>query len=111
LLAPVGSETFDLIASNPPYIAAEDMAKLPIGVRQYEPHQALDGGPGGFGVFDRLIAAATRHLAPGGHLVVEIGSPQEQPARARLSATADFALGPTVMDGSGHPRVLIARRV
>jgi release factor glutamine methyltransferase len=111
LLAPVANEMFDLIVSNPPYIPAEDMASLPIGVRQYEPHQALDGGPGGFVVFDRLIAEATRRLRPGGHLVVEIGSPQEQPARARLGAMAEFALGPTVMDGSGHPRVLIARRV
>src|SRR5260370_18191003 len=75
LLAPVDSEAFDLIVSNPPYIPAEDMAKLPIGVRQYEPHQSLDGAPGGFVVFDRLTAEATKHLAPGAHPVVEIGSP------------------------------------
>jgi release factor glutamine methyltransferase len=111
LLAPVAGETFDLIVSNPPYIPTEDLPKLPIGVRQYEPVVALDGGPGGFAVFDRLVAQARQHLAPGGSLVVEIGSPQEQPARARLAAVKEFTLAATVFDSSGHPRVLIARRV
>jgi len=110
LLDPVAGESFDLVVSNPPYIPTEDLPKLPIGVRQYEPHLALDGGPGGFIVFDHLIAQCVERLAPGGHFVVEIGSPQEQPARARLAARAEFTLGPTVMDSSGHPRVLIARR-
>jgi release factor glutamine methyltransferase len=110
LLGPVAGRSFDLVVSNPPYIAADDLPKLPIGVRQYEPKVALDGGPGGFVVFDRLIDQAAKHLANGGHLVVEIGAPQEQPARARLAAIAEFTLGPTVMDSAGHPRVLIARR-
>jgi release factor glutamine methyltransferase len=110
LLAPVANESFDLIVSNPPYIATEDLPKLPIGVRQYEPLLALDGGPGGFAVFDRLIDQARARLASGGHLVVEIGAPQEQPARARLAAMPEFSLGPTVLDSGRHPRVLIARR-
>lgn len=110
LLDPVAGRSFDLVVSNPPYIAAEDMPNLPIGVRQYEPHVALDGGPGGFAVFDRLVVQAAKHLASGGHLVVEIGTPQEQPARGRLAATDELTLGPTVMDSAGHPRVLIARR-
>jgi release factor glutamine methyltransferase len=110
LLAPLAGEMFDLIVSNPPYIPTEDIPKLPIGVRQYEPHAALDGGPGGFGVFDRLIAQAAKQLAPGGHLVFEIGSPQEQPARARIEALSGLELGPTIMDAARHPRVLIARR-
>ncbi len=111
LLGPLAGETFDLIVSNPPYIAADDLPKLPVGVRHYEPMLALDGGPGGFAVFDRLVEQARRQLTSGGHLVVEIGSPQEQPARARLGAVAEFVLGPTVFDSAGHPRVLVARRV
>lgn len=107
-LAP--DETFDIIVSNPPYIASEDMPKLPVGVRQYEPHTALDGGPGGFAVFDRLIAEGRGHLAPGGHLILEIGSPQEKPARERLSAIPEFSLFPTIFDFSGHPRVLHVER-
>ena len=111
LFAPIPTgEQFDFILSNPPYIAHEDMAKLPVGVRHYEPHLALDGGPGGFAVFDRLVAQARQFLKPGGYLVVEIGSPQEGHARQRVSAYPEYDLGKTIRDGSGHPRVLVARR-
>jgi release factor glutamine methyltransferase len=111
LYAPLQSdEQFEFIVSNPPYITDEDMAKLPIGVRNYEPHQALRGGPGGFVVFDRLIAESTKRLVSGGYLIVEIGSPQEKPARDRLAAIAELTLLPTVFDFSGHPRVLVAER-
>jgi release factor glutamine methyltransferase len=78
-------------------------------VRDYEPHTALDGGPGGYAVFERLIREAPRHLKPGGYLIVEIGSPQEGPARQRIEAVAVYELAATVKDGSGHPRVLRAR--
>jgi release factor glutamine methyltransferase len=110
VLAALGAEErFDLIASNPPYIPTEELARLPIGVRDYEPRQALDGGPGGFVIFDRLVDQAPRHLKPGGWLVVEIGSAQEGPARRRISAVPGFDLRKTVLDGSAHPRVLVAR--
>jgi release factor glutamine methyltransferase len=110
LFGPVpAGERFDFILSNPPYIAREDMESLPVGVRHYEPHLALDGGPGGYAVFDRLVAEAPRFLEPGGYLIVEIGSPQEGPARERIGARSDYDLGKTVRDGSGHPRVLVAR--
>jgi release factor glutamine methyltransferase len=111
LFAPLASEEqFHFIVSNPPYIADEDMAKLPIGVREYEPHQALQGGPGGFVVFDRLIAESRSRLLSGGHLIIEIGSPQEKPARERLTAIAELVLAPTIYDFSGHPRVLRAQK-
>jgi release factor glutamine methyltransferase len=109
LFAPLSpEERFDFILSNPPYIGHEDMPSLPAGVRDYEPHIALDGGPGGYAVFDRLIEAAPCYLKPGGYLIVEIGSPQEEPARQHLTANPRYALGPTIKDGSGHPRVLRA---
>ena len=105
-----GEARFDFILSNPPYIAHEDIPTLPRGVRDYEPHLALDGGPGGFAIFDRLIAGAVPHLRPGGYLIVEIGSPQEKPAREQLANRGDYELGETIRDGSGHPRVLSARK-
>jgi release factor glutamine methyltransferase len=105
-----GQERFDFILSNPPYIAHEDIPALPRGVRDYEPHLALDGGPGGFTVFDRLIDGVVDYLVPGGCLIVEIGSPQEKPARERLINHRDYELGETIRDGSGHPRVLRARK-
>lgn len=103
-------EKFDFILSNPPYIAREDLDRLPVGVRQYEPILALDGGAGGYAVLDRIIAGAGEFLHPGGHLILEIGAPQEQPVRQRIESCPDFELAPTVHDYSGHPRVLVARR-
>ncbi len=102
-------ERFDFIVSNPPYIPQKDIATLEIGVRDYEPHLALDGGADGFAVFDRLIAEAPQHLKPGGYLLIEIGSPQEAPARERILAHDSYELGKTIFDGSGHPRVLRAQ--
>src|SRR5262249_41634264 len=111
LFAPIPPlEQFDFILSNPPYIAHEDMDKLPVEVRHYEPHVALDGGPGGFAVFDRLGGPARQSRKPGGYLILETGSPQEKRARQRITACPGYDLGKTVRDGSGHPRVLVARR-
>jgi release factor glutamine methyltransferase len=110
MFAPIpADERFDFVLSNPPYIAREDLDRLPAGVRDYEPHLALNGGPGGYVVFDRLIGQARDYLAPGGWLIVEIGAPQEEPARRRIAALGRYELTPTVHDYSGHPRVLCAR--
>lgn len=110
LFAPLpADEQFDFIISNPPYIATEEIARLAPGVRDYEPRLALDGGPDGYAVFDRLIAGARPHLKPGGHLIVEIGAPQEGPARSRLQREG-YAVADTIHDYSGHPRVLRATR-
>jgi release factor glutamine methyltransferase len=108
MLAP--DERFDFILSNPPYIPHGDIPALPVGVRDFEPHTALDGGPDGYAVFDRLIAGAPERLKPGAYLIVEIGSAQEEPARQRIEALGAFDLGKTIFDGSGHPRVLRAKR-
>jgi release factor glutamine methyltransferase len=110
LFGPLTSgERFDFILSNPPYIPHDDLAKLPAGVRDYEPHLALDGGANGFAVFDRLVAEAPAWLNPGGYLLIEIGSPQEGPGRERIVRHAGYELAKTIHDGSGHPRVLMAR--
>lgn len=111
LLGPIPpGERFDFILSNPPYIPHDEIAKLAPGVRDYEPHSALDGGIDGFAVFERLIAAAPAHLKPGGYMLIEIGSPQEKEARERFARHEGYELDNTVYDGSGHPRVLVARR-
>lgn len=110
LFAPLPAEVrFDFMVSNPPYIPDEAMGDLPRGVRDYEPHLALNGGPGGFAVLDRILAQAGKFLVPGGHLILEIGAPQHEPARARIAAVPGFHLSPTIYDGSNHPRVLVAQ--
>lgn len=111
LLGPVGSlGPFDAIVSNPPYIATAVIATLEPGVRDYEPHVALDGGPDGLDVLRRLIDQAVPLIKPGGRLLLEIGSDQEAPARSLLAARPELELAPTVRDGAGHPRVLKATR-
>ncbi len=111
LFAPVPEgERFDFVVSNPPYIPREEIAKLAPGVRDYEPHLALDGGPDGYAVLERLVAGASERLEAGGYLIVEIGAPQEGEARRRIAARDGFELAATVHDYSGHPRVLLARR-
>jgi release factor glutamine methyltransferase len=110
LLAPLAAEErFDFMLSNPPYIAREDWEKLPIGVRQYEPRLALDGGPGGYQVITRLLERAGDHLHPGGYLILEIGAPQEQTVRTLVQALPAFTLEPTIHDHGRLPRVVRAR--
>jgi release factor glutamine methyltransferase len=110
LFAPLEpDERFDFILSNPPYIAHEELAKLPVGVRDYEPKPALDGGPGGFALLERLLDEARKYLEPGGHLIVEIGAPQEKPARERFERYTEYDMAATIHDYSGHPRILRAR--
>ena len=104
-------QTSDFILSNPPYIPTSDVERLDPVVRDFEPSLALDGGPDGFQVFDRLIEDAPTRLAEGGWLMVEIGADQEAAARQRVGAVPGLDLIPTIRDGDGHPRVIAARRV
>ena len=68
----LSAEEYDLILSNPPYVKASSMRKLPEEYRK-EPEAALASGRDGLEHTRRIIAAAPRHLNPRGRLVVEIG--------------------------------------
>lgn len=108
--AAAGEGPFDAILSNPPYIATDEIDALEPGVRDNEPHLALDGGPDGLAVVSRLIAGAPSRLKPGGHLILEIGSAQERPVRDLIAAQEALVLAPTVRDAANHPRVVRACR-
>ena len=69
---------FDLVVSNPPYVASADIATLAPEVREHDPRHALDGGADGLAAYRAIAADAPRLLEPGGHLVVEIGAGQER---------------------------------
>ena len=98
---------FDLIVSNPPYIASSDIAALPPEVRR-DPLRALDGGDDGLACYRTIAGQVTRLLAPGGHVVVELGIGQE-PDVAELFRGAGLAVSPARRDLAGVPRALIAR--
>jgi release factor glutamine methyltransferase len=111
LFAPfVPGDQFDLIASNPPYVADEEMAALPADVRLHEPHLALQAGPQGLDVISRLIEGARRHLVAGGELLIEI-SPEQASAVSALVGKAGFLEGARILkDMAGQVRVVLARR-
>ncbi|MCB1494149.1 MAG: peptide chain release factor N(5)-glutamine methyltransferase [Bauldia sp.] len=67
---------FDLVVSNPPYIAGEEIAGLPVAVRNHDPHIALDGGRDGVAIYPQLFDVMQALLPPRGIALVEIGSGQ-----------------------------------
>ena len=70
------SGRFDLIVSNPPYIARAEMPGLAEEVRNHEPDIALSDGGDGLGAYRKIAAEVGRYLAPGGRLLLEIGPTQ-----------------------------------
>lgn len=111
LLAPVPPEArFDLIVSNPPYVAAGELEGLAPEVKDHEPRVALLAGERGTEVIERLVPQAAEHLSPGGHLLVEI-SPMVHDRVAALIASDDrYEPGPTIKDSARLPRVVQATR-
>jgi release factor glutamine methyltransferase len=99
------AEAFDLIASNPPYIAAGD-EHLP--ALRHEPARALTDGGDGLRHLTRLIDGARRHLRSGGWLLLEHGFDQADAVAARLQG-AGFREIEAVRDSGGHRRVACAR--
>ncbi|MGH9417655.1 MAG: peptide chain release factor N(5)-glutamine methyltransferase [Terriglobales bacterium] len=100
---------WDLVVSNPPYVAAAELAGLQAEVRDHEPRAALVAGPAGTEVYARLIPAAHAGLRPGGWLVLELGYAAAEAVREMLGAGWE---GVTVRpDLQGWPRVLLARRL
>jgi release factor glutamine methyltransferase len=98
---------FDVIVSNPPYVASSDIAALAPEVRDFDPRSALDGGRDGLNFYRAIAAAAPGLLAPGGAVIVELGIGQLEPATA-LMAAAGLAPAPPRPDLSGVPRALTA---
>ena len=101
---------FDLVVSNPPYIASAEIATLAPEVRDHDPRLALDGGPDGLAAYRAIAADAGRLLATGGMLVVELGAGQED-AITRLFTQAGLAVpAPARKDLGGIARALLASR-
>jgi len=109
LFEPWGAELrFDVIVSNPPYVAEADAARLPATVREFEPNLALLAGPDGLAVVRRLIAGAPQHLRPGGDLLAEVAFNQAAAVQGLLDGTVWNGIV-TYRDALGHERVVHAR--
>ena len=102
-------ECFDLILSNPPYVAQMDYNNLSSEVREFEPDLALFGGGDGFDIYRRLIPASFRYLSTGGYLLLELGAGQAGEVE-RLASEAGFFTETVVKDLQGIPRCLAARK-
>jgi len=105
------SGPFDLIVSNPPYIAACVIPTLDAEVRGHDPMAALDGGPDGLDAYRAIFSEIARRpglLAPGGALAVEIGYDQAEAVTA-LGRKAGFSDVTLARDLAGHPRVVTLR--
>lgn len=100
---------FDLIVSNPPYIAAAEMAGLSPDVRLWEPEMALTPGGDGLAPYRAIAAGALAHLTDGGRLIVEIGPTQgaDVSAMFRAAGLVEISVHP---DLDGRDRIVCARR-
>jgi release factor glutamine methyltransferase len=107
--APICSHRkFDLILSNPPYIAEGELARLEPEVARFEPEMALMGGKDGLDFYRRIAREAASHLNADGEVIVEVGAGQA-PAVAALLQAGGFQRLELLRDLAGHQRVVRAR--
>jgi len=106
----VDQHPFDLIVSNPPYIATAQIEALDRSVRDYEPLGALDGGLDGLQFHRRIFSASPARLRSGGRLMLEIAFDQSEPAQLVAAEHADFEQITLLKDYAGNERVLAAVR-
>jgi release factor glutamine methyltransferase len=100
-------ELFDLIVSNPPYIAREEIASLQPEVRLFDPKAALDGGWDGLEAYRAIASQAARRLNPGGLLLLEIGANQGETV-SRIFSRAGFGRIEVQKDLAGLDRLVLA---
>ena len=104
-IASVVEGPFDLLVSNPPYIAHNEITSLAPEVKNYDPTVALDGGDDGLAAYRAIAADAKQLLAPGARMFVELGAGQEAAVRD-LFTNVGLIAGIARTDLAGIPRVL-----
>jgi release factor glutamine methyltransferase len=105
---PVVAERFEVIVSNPPYVAESDRSMLDPEVVEWEPEVALFSGAEGLTLIRQIVSAAPQHLSGGGLLALEIGAEQGEATRDLVLATAAFTRVDVKPDLSGRDRVVLA---
>ncbi|MEE9420470.1 MAG: peptide chain release factor N(5)-glutamine methyltransferase [Desulfatiglandaceae bacterium] len=102
--------TFDIILSNPPYIASEDYDELPPEVRDYEPRLALDGGKEGMSYIEKIVKGGVDYLKEGGWLILEMAPEQTDEALRLTGQTNGYSERDRIKDYSHRYRVVLARK-
>ena len=105
---PVRGERFDVIVTNPPYIASAELAGLEVSVREWEPVLALDGGPDGLAAVGSILAEVPLVLRRGGWLFMEVDAARA-PVTAELARTRGWSAVQVLDDLYQRPRYLAAR--
>ena len=100
--------SFDVIVSNPPYIASNEILTLDHSVRDYEPLDALDGGDDGLDFYRAIIKYWTITLRPNGMMMFEVGEGQADTVKKML-LDAGYVKVNTVQDTLGVQRVVIGK--
>jgi release factor glutamine methyltransferase len=108
-LTALASTPFDLILSNPPYLAIGESPHLPPTVRDHDPRRALFAGDDGLAAIRQLLATAPPFLRPGGLLVFEIGFGQSEAVRSEILARPVWRFLRIEPDLEGIPRICLAR--
>ena len=98
----------DLLVANTPYVPTEAIAMMPPEAREHEARAALDGGPDGLALLRRVAASAPEWLAPGGHLLIEIGESQ---VRAAVAAYTGAGLEPRVASSEEYDATVLVGRL
>ena len=98
--------SFDLVVSNPPYVATAVIDTLAPEVRDHEPRVALDGGPDGLDAYRRLAPEILRVVKPGGRFLVEIGFDQSEAVEALFKAAGGKEIT-TIKDLANKDRVIM----
>jgi release factor glutamine methyltransferase len=109
LFSAIPDAQFEIILSNPPYIAESDRESLAVQVRDYEPHQALFAGVEGLNIYRKLIPASAAALTAGGFLLLEIGAGQSDAIKSLLEQS-NLTNIHFVRDLQQIPRVVIAQK-
>jgi len=95
--------------SNPPYIAADELATLAPEVRDFEPRVALEGGRDGMDFYRRIADGLSRWLVRGGEVILEVGAGQADAVESMMRAVG-CAASVRMRDLAGVDRVVCARR-
>ena len=103
-------EVFDVIVSNPPYVATGERASLQPEILNWEPTEALFAGDEGLDVIRPLIVGAPEHLIDGGLLAIEVGLGQAERVTGQIEDSGGFEAVRIRRDLNGLPRIIMAER-